>query len=76
MILNIKSSGLDWETVELQLYPVTKAQQKTMYFLRQLKTFGLRREILIQFYWAVIESVLCFSLPVCYGSTNRARRDI
>ena len=39
-----------------------KAQQR-LFFLRQLKKFGLRREILIQFYNSVVESVL--TLPVC-----------
>ena len=41
---------------------VKKAQQR-LFFLRQLKKFGLRREILIQFYNSVVESVL--TLPVC-----------
>ena len=34
-----------------------KAQQR-LFFLRQLKKFGLRREILIQFYNSAVESVL------------------
>lgn len=38
-----------------------------MCFLRQLKKFGLRCEILIQFYRAIIESMWYFSLPVWYG---------
>ena len=42
---------------------VKKAQQR-LFFLRQLKKFGLRREILIQFYDSVVESVLTFSLCV------------
>ena len=71
-------SGLDWET---NTNSTPKKMQKGMYFLRQLKRFGLRREILIQFYRAVIESVLCFSLPVWRGSTTqdqkrRVNRDI
>ena len=45
-----------------------------MYSLRQLKKFGLRREILVQFYRAVIESVLRFSLTVWYGSTTKDER--
>ena len=45
-----------------------------MYFLRQLKKFGLRREILVQFYRAVIENVLRFSLTVWYGSTTEDQR--
>ena len=67
----IISSGLDWE--ENINYILKKTQQR-MYFLRQLKKFGLRREILVQFYIAVIESVLCFSLTVWYGSTTKDQR--
>ena len=46
------SNTLDWDAhVEVT---VKKAQQR-LFFLRQLKKFGLRREILIQFY----NSALC-----------------
>ena len=55
------SSVLDWEA-NINSIPM-KAQQR-MYFPRQLNKFGLRREILLQFYRAVIESVLCFTLSV------------
>ena len=42
-----------------------KKAQKRLFLLRQLKKFGLRRDILIQFYSSVVESVLTFSLCVC-----------
>ena len=45
-----------------------------MYFLRQLKKFSPRGEILIQFYRAVIESVLCVSFPIWYGSTTQDQK--
>ena len=45
-----------------------------MYFLRQLKKFGLGREVLLQFYRAVIKSVLCFSLSAWFGSTTKDQR--
>ena len=45
-----------------------------MYFLRQLKKLGLVREVLLQFYRAVIESVLCFSLSAWFGSTTKDQR--
>ena len=54
-------SGLDWET---NTNSILRKAQQIIYFLRQLKKLGLRREILIHFYRAVAESVLCFSLPV------------
>ena len=50
-----------------------KAQQR-MYFLRQPKKFGLLCEILLQFYRAVIESVLCFSLSVWFSNTTKDQR--
>ena len=45
-----------------------------MYFLLQLKKFSPWSEILIQFYRAVIESVLCFSLRIWYGSTTQDQK--
>ena len=55
----IISSGLDWEA---NIDSTLKKTQQRLHFLRQLKKFGLWREILVQFYRAVVESVLCFSL--------------
>ena len=46
------SLGLDWET---NINSIPKKARQRMYFLCQLKKFGLRREILLQFYRAVIE---------------------
>ena len=53
---------------------VKKARQM-LYFLRQLRKFGLRREILIQFYRSTIESVLTFSISVWYGGLNQRQRN-
>ena len=55
---------------------VKKAQQR-LFFLRQLKKFGLRREILKQFYRATVESVLTFSIIVWYGNlTDRQKQQL
>ena len=54
---------------------ITKTAQQRMYFLRQLKKFGINRDILTQFYRAVIESVLTFSITVWYGSTTQAEKN-
>ncbi|KAK0148957.1 putative RNA-directed DNA polymerase from transposon BS [Merluccius polli] len=52
---------------------IKKAQQR-MYFLRQLRKFNLPQELLIQFYTAIIQSVLCTSVTVWFGSaTNQDR---
>ncbi|KAL0162517.1 hypothetical protein M9458_041913, partial [Cirrhinus mrigala] len=42
---------------------VKKAQQR-LYFLRQLRKFNLPKELLKQFYSAIIESILCTSITV------------
>ncbi len=47
-----------------------KAQQR-LYFLRQLRKFNLPQELLIQFYSAIIESVLCSSITVWFGSATK-----
>ena len=41
-----------------------------MFFLRQLRKFGVNRKILIQFYRAVTESVLTFWISIWYGSVS------
>ncbi|KAK3569832.1 hypothetical protein QTP86_005862 [Hemibagrus guttatus] len=46
---------------------IKKAQQR-LYFLRQLRKFNLPQELLMHFYSAVIESVLCTSITELYTS--------
>ncbi len=48
-----------------------KAQQR-LYFLRQLRKFNLPHELLIQFYSAIIESVLCTSITVWFSSAAKS----
>ncbi|KAL0174659.1 hypothetical protein M9458_030627, partial [Cirrhinus mrigala] len=43
-----------------------------LYFLRQLKKFNLPQELLKQFYSAIIESVLCTSITVWFGSATKS----
>ncbi len=49
---------------------VKKAQQR-LYFLRQLRKFNLPQELLKQFFSAIIESVLCSSITVWFGSATK-----
>ncbi|KAL0199541.1 hypothetical protein M9458_002728, partial [Cirrhinus mrigala] len=49
---------------------VKKAQQR-LYFLHQLRKFNLPKELLKQFYSAIIESVLCTSITVWFSSANK-----
>lgn len=48
---------------------ISKAQQR-LYFLRQLRKFGVSQAGMIHFYSATIESVLTFSILVWYGSST------
>lgn len=41
-----------------------------LFFLRQLKAFKVKMNLLLQFYTAIIESVLTSSLIVWYGSLD------
>ena len=65
------SSNLGWHSNTATL--VRRAQQR-LYFLRQLRKFGLRREILRQFYRSTVESILTFSISVWFGGTDQAQR--
>ncbi len=50
---------------------IAKKAQQRLYFLRQLRKFNLPQELLIQFYSAIIESVLCSSITVWFGSATK-----
>uniref|UniRef100_A0A3B3BMW9 Alkylated DNA repair protein AlkB homologue 8 N-terminal domain-containing protein n=1 Tax=Oryzias melastigma TaxID=30732 RepID=A0A3B3BMW9_ORYME len=57
-------------------YLVKKAQQR-LFFLRKLKRTGLSSQLLENFYRATIESILCMSATVWYGScTAKDRKDL
>ena len=47
---------------------MAKIAQQCIFFLHQLKKFRVNKSILTQFYRAVTESVLTFSITVWYGS--------
>ncbi len=50
---------------------VRKAQQR-LYFFRQLRKFNLPQELLIQFYSAIIDSILCTSIMVWFSSATKS----
>ncbi len=54
-----------------RLHCKKKAQQR-LHFLRQLRKFNLPQELLKQFYSAIIESVLCTSITVWFGSATKS----
>ncbi|KAI3357832.1 hypothetical protein L3Q82_016220, partial [Scortum barcoo] len=59
------TSDLTWSMNTAHL--VKKAQQR-LFFLRKLKRAGLSPQLLTNFYRATIESILCLSAAVWYGS--------
>ena len=67
----IISNDLTWEN---NTDAVVKKAQQRLFFLRQLKKFGLRRAILVQFYRSAIESILTFSICVWFGGISQRQR--
>ncbi|KAK3567274.1 hypothetical protein QTP86_015798, partial [Hemibagrus guttatus] len=63
------SQDLKWDT---HIDAIIKKAQQRLYFLRQLRKFNLPQELLTQFYSAVIESVLCTSITVWFGSATKS----
>ncbi len=57
--------------IVLYIDSIAKKAQQRLYFLRQLRKFNLPQELLIQFYSAIIESVLCSSITVWFGSATK-----
>jgi hypothetical protein len=48
---------------------IKKAQQR-LYFLRQLKKYKVKQQLLVQFYTTIIQSILTSSITVWYGNTD------
>ena len=65
------SRDLKWST---HIDSVRKKAQQRLYFLRQLRKFNLPQELLVTFYTAIIQSVLCTSITVWFGSATRQDR--
>ncbi len=63
------SQDLKWDT---HIDSIVKKAQQRMYFLRQLKKCNLPQAHMTQFYSAVIESVLCSSITVWFGSASKS----
>ncbi len=63
------SQDLKWDT---HIDSIVKKAQQRLYFLHQLKTINLPQTHMTQFYSDVIESVLCSSITVCFGSASKS----
>ncbi|KAL0153375.1 hypothetical protein M9458_051294 [Cirrhinus mrigala] len=66
---SVISQYLKWDT---HINSIVKKAQQRLYFLRQLRKFNLPQELLKQFYSAIIESVLCTSVTVWFGSATKS----
>jgi len=66
------SRDLKWST---HIDCVLKKAQQRLYFLRQLRKFNLSKELLITFYLAIVQSVICTSITVWFGSVTTRDRD-
>ncbi|XP_077938863.1 uncharacterized protein LOC144383736 [Gasterosteus aculeatus] len=63
---SIITQDLKWE---LNISSITKAQQR-LFFMRQLKKFNLPKTMMVHFYTAIIESILCSSITVWYAAAT------
>ena len=61
------ANTLKWD---INAETIAKKAQQRMFFLRQLQKFRINKTILTQFYRAVTESVLTFSITVWFGSAT------
>lgn len=59
------SSSLKWED---NVTNIQKKAHQRLFFLRQLWKLGALRGMMLQFYWAIIESLLTLSVIVWYGN--------
>ena len=57
--------------LELNVFNIVKKAQQRLYFLRRLRSFGLTTQVMLNFYRAVIESVLIFSITVWFRSITQ-----
>ncbi|KAM9781214.1 uncharacterized protein ACBT44_022511 [Syngnathus typhle] len=62
------SQDLKWPS---HIDSVRKKAQQRLYFLRQLRKFNLPQELLKTFYTAIIQSILCTSITVWFGSATK-----
>ena len=67
------ANTLKWD---INAETIAKKAQQRMFFLCQLKKFRVNKTILTQFYRAVIESVLTFSITVWFGSASIHNKNV
>ncbi len=63
------SQDLKWDN---DIDSIVKKAKQRLYLLHKLRKFNLPQELLIQFYSAIIESVLCTSITVWFSSATKS----
>ena len=63
------SDYLSWSVNSMEI--LKKAKQR-LYFLRKLKSYGVKQFILVNFYRAIIESILTSSITVWFGRVKQS----
>ncbi|XP_077956189.1 uncharacterized protein LOC144405580 [Gasterosteus aculeatus] len=64
---SIITQDLKWE---LNISSITKKAQQRLFFLRELKKFNLPKTMMVHFYTAIMESILCSSISVWYAAAT------
>ena len=67
----IVSSSMKWGD---NLSCITKKAHQRLFFLQQLRKFGVACKGMLHFYHATIESILSYSITVWYGNTTVQNR--
>ncbi len=67
------SATLKWDE---NIRGIVKKSHQRIFFLRQLKTFGVSKVGMLNLYRAVTESVLTFSLTIWFGSSTAQQRSL
>ncbi len=65
----IISQYLKWDN---HVDSIVKKAQQRLYFFHQLRKFNLPQELLIQFFSAIIEAVLCTSITIWFSSATKS----
>ncbi len=63
------SQNLKWDN---HIGSIVKKAQQRLYLICQLRKLNLPQELLIEFYSAIIESVLCTSITVWFSSATKS----
>ncbi|XP_077948192.1 uncharacterized protein LOC144388929 [Gasterosteus aculeatus] len=64
---SVITQDLEWE---LNISSITKKAQQRLFFLGKLKKFNLPKTMIVHFYTAIMESILCSFITVWYAAAT------